>query len=192
MNLPGFIGSVLPFVKPRDLKNQLNEQFRSKHEDLSRGLTLSKIRSVKRELLSLAQETDCELSTIACAYVYFEKLVLANVVNKPNRKLMAAVCLVLAAKWNESGATADLLTLLERQYAIPRAVIFGSEFSVYVELSFQLCLEPHEVYPHFLRLLQVLERTPQEYLGVLYYAEYTDSITDTGKFCRGRRDASWV
>ena len=108
-----------------------------------------------------AQEADCELSTVSCAYIYFEKLVLANVVDKPNRKLMAAVSLVLAAKWNEPEVVGRILALLERQYAIPRSTIFRSEFSVYVELNFKLSVELHEVHPHFLRLLGALERTPQ-------------------------------
>ena len=62
----------------QELKAQLNEQFALKLErfDISRGLTLSKIRAIKREMLSFAQEVDCDLSTVAVAYVYFEKLVL--------------------------------------------------------------------------------------------------------------------
>ena len=172
MNLPGFVESIIPFVRPPHLKQQLNEQFALKHPDIPRGLTLSKIRAIKRELLSFAQEQDCELSTVALAHVYFEKLVLRNVVNKLNRKLMAAVSLVLAAKWNEPKVTSNIFQMVEKHYAIPRAVIFRSEFSVYVELSFRLQLVPSEVYPHFVRLLQQLERTPHEYLGEAQYQSY--------------------
>ena len=46
---------MLPFVKPHDLKLQLNEQWGLIHERLARRLTLSKIRSVKRDMLALAQ-----------------------------------------------------------------------------------------------------------------------------------------
>uniref|UniRef100_A0A7S3EW08 Cyclin N-terminal domain-containing protein n=1 Tax=Haptolina ericina TaxID=156174 RepID=A0A7S3EW08_9EUKA len=176
MNLPGLVESVIPFVKPHDLKMQLNEQFALKHQWLSQGLTLSKIRAVKRELLAFAQDVDCELSTVAVAYAYFEKLVLRNVVNKPNRKLMAAVSLILAAKWNEHHKTKLLMQQLERHYGIPRAVLFRSEFSVYVELAFRLQLEPQEVYPHFSRLLQGLERTPQEYLGETTFQAYYNTF----------------
>eukprot|EP00908_Phaeocystis_cordata_P012977 Transcript_2402.p1 GENE.Transcript_2402~~Transcript_2402.p1 ORF type:complete len:525 (+),score=247.95 Transcript_2402:110-1684(+) len=172
MHLPGFVESIIPFVRPPLLRRELNEQFALKHPQLSRSLTLSKIRAIKRELLSFAQEQDCELSTVALAHVYFEKLVLRNVVNKMNRKLMAAVSLVLAAKWNEPKVTSTIFHMVEKHYAIPRAVIFRSEFSVYVELSFRLQLLPSEVYPHFVRLLQALERTPQEYLGEAQYQAY--------------------
>ena len=41
-----------------------------------------------------------------------------------------------------------------------------------VELSFRLQLHPSEVYPHFVRLLQALERTPHEYLGEAQYQAY--------------------
>jgi len=176
MNLPGLVESVIPFVKPRDLKMQLNEQFALKHPFLSRGLTLSKIRAVKRELLAFAQETDCDLATVAVAYAYFEKLVLRNVVNKPNRKLMAAVSLMLAAKWNEHNKMKGLLQQVEKHYGIPRAVLFRSEFSVYVELAFRLQLEPQEVYPHFSRILQGIERTPQEYLGETTFQAYYNTF----------------
>ena len=70
--------------------------------------------AIKRELLSFAQEQDCELSTVALAHVYFEKLVLRNVVNKLNRKLMAAVSLVLAAKWNEPKVSTTICLILYR------------------------------------------------------------------------------
>eukprot|EP00965_Chrysotila_dentata_P128293 4241298-Pleurochrysis_carterae.AAC.1 len=85
---------------------------------------------------------------------------------------MAAVSMLLAAKWNEPQSLRSLLPTIEVHFAIPKAVLFRSEFSVYVELSFSLQLEPHEVYPHFLRLLQVLERTPQEYLGEAHFQAY--------------------
>ena len=182
MSLPGLVGSVIPFVKPRDLKVQVNEQFALAHPWLSAGLTLSKIRAVKRDLLAIALDVDCELSTVAIAYVYFEKLVLRNVVNKPNRKLMAGVSLVIAVKWNEhegrelSRNMKAVLSAIEKNYGIPRAVLFRSEFSVYVELAFRLQLAPSEIYPHFLRLLQQLERTPQEYLGEASYHAFEKEI----------------
>ena len=83
-----------------------------------------------------------------------------------------------------SQVTAEIFRMVERHYAIPRAVIFRSEFSVYVELSFRLQLEPSEVYPHFVRLLQALERTPHEYLGEAHFQNYY------AEFLRPRAEAS--
>lgn len=48
---PHQVSSVLLFVKPRVLKDELNTQFREKHPSLPPSLTLSKIRSLKRQAL---------------------------------------------------------------------------------------------------------------------------------------------
>ena len=105
------------------------------------------------------------MSTAALAHVYFERLVLRRVVNKANRKLVAAVSLSLAAKWNEPESLGTLLAAVERHYSIPRATVFRSEFSAYAELAFDLRLEPGDIFPHFSRLLTQAERTPHDYLG---------------------------
>lgn len=165
MNLPGFVESVVPYVKPHDLKAQLNEQWALLHENISRSLTLSKIRAAKRDLAAVALEADAEIATVALAHVYYERLVLRGVVNKPNRKLIAAVSLLLAAKWNEPKVVRALLQGIERALGIPRAVVCRSEFSVYVELGFALRVEPAHVHSHFVRLLQSVEKSPHEYLG---------------------------
>ncbi|KAK7945469.1 hypothetical protein WMY93_001197 [Mugilogobius chulae] len=72
---PSYMTTVIEYVKPSDLKKDMNETFKEKFPHIR--LTLSKIRSLKREIKKLAQdECGYEELTVAMAFVYFEKLVL--------------------------------------------------------------------------------------------------------------------
>jgi hypothetical protein len=104
LNLPGYMSSIISFVKHSDLKEELNEKFRSRHEWIHPSMTLSKIRKIKRLLLSIGQTLDLELSTVALSYIYFERLCLRNIVTKQNRRIIAGVSLLLAYKYNEGQA----------------------------------------------------------------------------------------
>ena len=64
-------------------------------------VTLSKLRSLKTQMVDIVRLLDLELSTAAIAHVYLEKLILLNLVRKHSRKVTAAVCLLLAVKFNE-------------------------------------------------------------------------------------------
>ena len=67
------------------------------------SLTLSKIRSVKQQALRFCvMKANLEVSTVALACVYFERLCLACRVDKSNRRSTFASCLLLAAKFNEA------------------------------------------------------------------------------------------
>ncbi|CAN0317920.1 unnamed protein product, partial [Scytosiphon promiscuus] len=157
------VSSVLLFVKPRVLKDELNARFREEHPELPPSLTLSKIRSVKRQALlgchravsrswrrrrrgrrcsgvvssygsglsaagiifsvvvvrlykpltdraphakpsrlpRVPPPQNMEVATVALACIYFERLCLAGLVTKPNRRLAMAACLAISYKFNE-------------------------------------------------------------------------------------------
>jgi hypothetical protein len=65
------------------------------------SLTLSKIRSLKLQALQAAVKAKLEIATVALACIYFERLCLDCRVDKSNRRLCFAACLLLATKLNE-------------------------------------------------------------------------------------------
>ena len=65
------------------------------------SLTLSKIRSLKQQALAAAVKAKLEVGTVALACVYFERLCLDCRVDKSNRRLSFAACLLIASKINE-------------------------------------------------------------------------------------------
>jgi hypothetical protein len=112
---PSYRQSFLPYVKRRQLKDEINAQFRELHPWLPTSMSLSKIRTLKQESLEQWKKFDLELSTLALGIVYFERLVIKTLVMKTNRKLKFAACLLLAFKFNEGSL--NELELAEAQAA---------------------------------------------------------------------------
>ncbi|XP_077126465.1 CDK5 and ABL1 enzyme substrate 1 isoform X1 [Ranitomeya variabilis] len=153
---PSYMTTVLEYVKPSDLKKDMNETFKEKFPHIK--LTLSKIRSLKRDIRKLAQD-DCgyEEPTVAMAFVYFEKLALKGKLNKQNRKLCAGACILLAAKIGSDlrkHEVKHLIDKLEEKFRLNRRELMAFEFPVLVALEFALHLPEHEVMPHYRRLVQ--------------------------------------
>ncbi|XP_077472003.1 CDK5 and ABL1 enzyme substrate 1 isoform X2 [Stigmatopora argus] len=153
---PSYMTTVIEYVKPSDLKKDMNETFKEKFPHIR--LTLSKIRSLKREMKKLAQdECGYEEPTVATALVYFEKLVLQGKLNKQNRKLCTGACVLLAAKIGgdlKKHQVKLLIDKLEERFRVNRRELIAFEFPVLVALEFNLHLPEHEVMPHYRRLLQ--------------------------------------
>lgn len=156
MNLPSFRESIIPFVKPGVIKDELNELFKEKHPWIQTGVSLHKLRKLKKRLVDIAVAEGLEISTVALAYVLFEKLIMKNVVSKTSIRLHGATCLLLAAKMNDP-RNDDLKTVvetIEKQLEVTGKELVQAEFPVFVALSFGAFLNPLEVKPHFNRIIK--------------------------------------
>ncbi|CAG8500384.1 10957_t:CDS:10 [Diversispora eburnea] len=171
LSLSGFMGSLMHHnTRPSDLKRESNAIFRQAHPEVDPSLTLSQIRKIKTKLLiaSRYEDLDLELSTVAKAYAYFEKLILKGRVTKHNRKLIGAICLLLASKVNEPMGISysPLLESLHKHLELTTKEIIEQEFSVFSSLEFELYLPPSEFMPHFDRIFNIEKKqTKQKHHG---------------------------
>jgi hypothetical protein len=169
MNLPGFLCSTIPFVKKSEVMDDLDETFAEDHPDIASQITLSEIRSLKEQLYNsvrLKKEFLVEVGTIAVALVYLEKLIIKGFLNKQNKNLVSAVCLILATKFNEHKKNwIEFFDELEDAFGISKKKIIEMEWIVYSEeLEFNLFVSNVEVYPHLRHLLFTQGLTLEEFL----------------------------
>ncbi|XP_041861102.1 CDK5 and ABL1 enzyme substrate 2 [Melanotaenia boesemani] len=150
-----YMTTVIEYVKPSDLKKDMNETFKEKFPHIK--LTLSKIRSLKREMRIVGEDCGLQPVSIAMSFVYFEKLVLQGRLNKQNRKLVSAACILLAAKISsdlKKQEVKHLIDKLEERFRIGRRELISFEFTILVALEMALYLPESHVMPHYRRLVQ--------------------------------------
>ncbi|XP_038841833.1 CDK5 and ABL1 enzyme substrate 2-like isoform X2 [Salvelinus namaycush] len=150
-----YMTTVIEYVKPSDLKKDMNETFKEKFPHVK--LTLSKIRSLKREMRTVGDDCGLQAVTVAMAFVYFEKLVLQGRLNKHNRKLVSGACVLLAAKISSDLKKQDVTQLidkLEERFRISRRELIPFEFTILVALEMALYLPERAIMPHYRRLVQ--------------------------------------
>ncbi|KAL6119537.1 cables2 [Pungitius sinensis] len=151
-----YMTTVIEYVKPSDLKKDMNETFKEKFPHIK--LTLSKIRSLKREMRVVGEDCGMQPVTMAMALVYFEKLVLQGRLNKQNRKLVSAACILLAAKISsdlKKQEVKHLIDKLEERFRISRRELISFEFTILVALEMALYLPESKVMPHYRKLVQL-------------------------------------
>ncbi|XP_046857512.1 CDK5 and ABL1 enzyme substrate 2-like isoform X2 [Xenia sp. Carnegie-2017] len=153
LNLSSFMVSIIEYVKPSQLKKDLNEQFKEKFPNLD--ITLSKLRSLKQDISRLALECSLDHSTVAYTIVYFEKLVLQGKISKVNRKLLAGSCLLLAAKFNcdlKKNAVKMIIENISDFFRLSTKDLLLYEIQSLISLEFDLHLSVSHVLPHLKRL----------------------------------------
>lgn len=171
--LAGYYSSLSHYVPAEQLKEELNTQFYARHSHhIHPSITLTKIRSLKALLIDVALECELELSCVAMAFVYLEKLLLAKIVTRSNRKLVASCSLLLAVKvlHDPKDTSARVISALSRQFGESKAAILRMEFRVFAGLRFCLHLPQHDYVPHLERILIDLPFSNiHEYLGERMY-----------------------
>lgn len=189
----GYLVSIIAYRTPQEIADEANARFARAHPYLDFGegasLTLTKIRSLKTTAIDLWSNRNWELSTVAIAIVSFERLILKRLVNKANRRLAMAICLLLAYKMNEfrensttnNGGTEtddasskgtthhhnikEVVAELEAKFGVSRRSILAGEFAVFARLDFSLHIPARFVGPHFDRILK------QKSIDTLMYLE---------------------
>lgn len=105
---PEYRTTIISFVEKKVLKKDLNTHFYVQHPFLEvREIKLTQLRKIRHELLQyvLEERSPLEISTMAHAYWYFERLTEQGMVGKKNRKVILAACVMLAIKLLETGDT---------------------------------------------------------------------------------------
>lgn len=184
-NTGPILSSIITYVNKKDLKETLNEQFRERHPQLPPSLTLSKIRNCKKETLFFGVKLGLELSTLALAMINFERLCLKGLVTKYNRKLTMAVSLILAFKFSENMPGGfdvykkkldAILDYFDKEWDLPRAQIFEAEFGAFVHLGLLLHVPYKHLHIAYMRLLDILNLTSQQYLGEDMLETYRNDV----------------
>lgn len=170
MRLEAYQVSVIPFLRPQRLKEELNDQFRLNHPSIHPSVTLSKLRNLQKDLLGIAKQLpSLDVSTVAIAWAFFEILVLDDHVRKGNRKLLAGACLVLAYKFHQSGPKmqelAACIRKLDRHDQLNLPTLQAAEMDVFIWLKFGLHLSRDAVENHRQRFFAILGRTEASYYG---------------------------
>jgi hypothetical protein len=152
MQLCGMTSTVLPYVRPKVLKSELDTAFARRHPWLS--IKLTQLRKVKKLMLHVMSMGDLEPSTLALAYVYLDKLLLRKFVSSKQALLLAAgAALTLATKFNESIAMdktsyRKLVSTIKHVMQVDVREVHAIELRAWVALDLHLFVPSSEPLQH--------------------------------------------
>ena len=147
--LPGIVVSFLEYENPESFKKDENDQFKEKWPEVD--ITLSKMKSIKRDLLKVAEAKHLPIMVLCYSYCYFETLAFSKYINKANRKLAAGACLMLAKKFLSCHIC--ILSELTEILRVSSRDIIAEEFKVLAALKFSLHYPHSAILPHYKRLM---------------------------------------
>lgn len=178
-------------MRQRELEHGRNLFFRERLPMISENLTLGKIISLKEKTIALFLPSEdksssppsavkLEVSTVALAFVYFEKLIFKRAVSRQNCSLVMANCIVLAHKFNgiNRSLLPRVLVTLEKGMKVSRKAIFKHEFEVYRLLMFQLKVAARQWKPHLQCILERV-KTKSTTTSELYQQQESDDSGET-------------
>ncbi|KRX79503.1 CDK5 and ABL1 enzyme substrate 1 [Trichinella sp. T6] len=153
LTFASYLTSIMDIFDPAEAKRESNSMFQRKYPDIQ--LTYSKYTSLRREMKSVMLAHDGDLVVLAQAYCYFDQIVLKLLVDKTNRKLVAAGCLLLAAKINDykGNQLKIIIESIEERFRVSRKDLFKYELPLASALEFELNLPALYVKAHYQKLL---------------------------------------
>ncbi|EGT51033.1 hypothetical protein CAEBREN_21213 [Caenorhabditis brenneri] len=148
----GFIASTLHFETPERAKQVMNEDFEIKYPLVH--LTLSKMKSIKREMAELGKTIKIDVYTVATAYVFFEKIIGKGLISKINRKCVAGAALLVALKMNDykKSTIKSYIDEAEDKLREQKSDLLAYELPLCSALQFRLQPTIEEIQPHVDRL----------------------------------------
>ena len=152
INLNEYPGRIIP----SPIKDSLNEEFKKAFPFLDPRLTLSKLVNLRENLIiGVWKNNNFDPVTLASGLTCFDRLLNMNLINKSNRKLYAAVCVLLAFKFieenhldetkNKKQILLDQLYHMDNREVLTTRMILEAEFSVYSYLNFSMNLSYEDI-----------------------------------------------
>ena len=148
--LPGTLISFLEFENPESYNKDTNERFKEKWPEVE--ITLSKMKSIKKELHKVSVSLRLPVLVLCYCYCYFETLAHRRHITKTNRKLAAGACLLIACKFLNC-STPTVLSELTDVLRVSGADVLAQEMRVLAALKFSLSYSVEAVVAHYQRIM---------------------------------------